>query len=81
MNVYHAKFMTYYEIHRMRREGHSTSQISKHLVINLFIYLSFLYLPVGRQTSSFSKNLTLSFIWNFNIKITAIFPVELVSPI
>jgi transposase len=34
MNVYLAKFMTYFEIHRMHREGHSISQISQYLVIN-----------------------------------------------
>lgn len=34
MNVYLAKFMTYFEIHRMYREGHSISQISQYLVIN-----------------------------------------------
>ena len=34
MNVYLAKFMTYYEIHRMHREGHSISKISEHLVLN-----------------------------------------------
>lgn len=34
MNVYLNKFMMYYEINRMYREGHSISQISKHLVIN-----------------------------------------------
>lgn len=34
MNVFHAKLMTYYEIHRMRREGHSISQISEYLVLN-----------------------------------------------
>lgn len=34
MNVYLAKFMMYFEIHRMHREGHSISQISKYLVIN-----------------------------------------------
>lgn len=34
MNVYLAKFMMYYEIHRMYREGHSITQISKHLVLN-----------------------------------------------
>lgn len=34
MNVYLNKFMMYYEISRMYREGHSVSQISKHLVIN-----------------------------------------------
>jgi len=34
MNVFHAKLMIYYEIHRMRREGHSISQISAHLVFN-----------------------------------------------
>lgn len=34
MNVYHAKFMMYFEIHRMHREGHSVLQISKHLVLN-----------------------------------------------
>lgn len=33
MNVYLAKFMTYYEIHRMHLEGHSISQISEHLVL------------------------------------------------
>lgn len=34
MNVYLAKFMTYYEIHRMHREGHSISQISAYLVLD-----------------------------------------------
>lgn len=34
MNVYLAKFMVYYEIHRMGREGHSISQISEHLVLD-----------------------------------------------
>jgi transposase len=34
MNVYLAKFMTYYEIHRMHREGHSISKISEYLVLN-----------------------------------------------
>jgi transposase len=34
MNVYHAKFMTYFEIHRMSRDGHSISQISNYLGIN-----------------------------------------------
>lgn len=33
MNVYLAKFMTYYEIHRMQREGHSISHISEYLVL------------------------------------------------
>ena len=32
--MYLAKFMTYYEIHRMHREGHSISHISKHLVLD-----------------------------------------------
>ena len=34
MNVYLAKFMTYYEIHRMHQQGHSISQILQFLVIN-----------------------------------------------
>lgn len=34
MNVHLAKFMTYFKIHQMDREGQSTSQISKFLVIN-----------------------------------------------
>ena len=34
MNVYLAKFMTYFEIHRMYRDGHSISRISEHLVLN-----------------------------------------------
>lgn len=34
MNVYHAKFMIYYEIHRMSREGYSVSKISEYLVLN-----------------------------------------------
>ncbi|MCG8319780.1 MAG: hypothetical protein MI921_09790 [Cytophagales bacterium] len=34
MNVYLAKFIMYFEIHRMHREGHSIFQISQHLVIN-----------------------------------------------
>ncbi len=34
MNVHLAKFMTYFKIHQMEREGQSTSQISKYLVIN-----------------------------------------------
>ena len=32
--MYLAKFMTYFEIHRMHREGHSISQISEYLVLN-----------------------------------------------
>lgn len=34
MNYYLNKFMTYYEIHRMSIDGHSVSQISKHLGLN-----------------------------------------------
>jgi len=34
MNVHLAKFMTYFKIHQMDREGQSASQISKFLVIN-----------------------------------------------
>lgn len=34
MNVYLAKFMIYYEIHRMHREGHSITHISNYLVLN-----------------------------------------------
>lgn len=34
MNVYLAKFMTYFEIHKMKRAGQSTSQISQYLVID-----------------------------------------------
>lgn len=34
MNVYLAKFMTYFEIHRMHREGHSISQICEYLRLN-----------------------------------------------
>jgi transposase len=34
MNVYLAKFMTYFEIHRMHREGYSNSKISEFLVLN-----------------------------------------------
>lgn len=34
MNVYLAKFMTYFEIHRMHREGHSKSMISELLSLN-----------------------------------------------
>lgn len=34
MNVYLAKLMTYYEIHRMDREGHSKSKISQYLGVN-----------------------------------------------
>jgi transposase len=34
MNVYLTKFIVYYEIQRMHREGHSISQISEHLVLN-----------------------------------------------
>lgn len=34
MNVYLAKFMTYYEIHRLHREGHSVSWISSYLGLN-----------------------------------------------
>ena len=34
MNVYLAKFMTYFEIHRMHREGLSVRHISNYLVLN-----------------------------------------------
>lgn len=34
MKVYLAKFMTYFEIHRMHRQGHSISQISDQLELN-----------------------------------------------
>lgn len=34
MNVYLAKFMPYFEIHRMHHEGHSISRISQHLELN-----------------------------------------------
>lgn len=34
MNVYLAKLMMYYEIHRLSREGHSISYISEYLVLN-----------------------------------------------
>ncbi|SHI96564.1 hypothetical protein SAMN04487911_108116, partial [Arenibacter nanhaiticus] len=34
MNVYLAKFMIYYEIHRMHREGHSKSRISEFLLLD-----------------------------------------------
>jgi transposase len=34
MNVYLDKFMTYFEIHRLQREGFSLRQISEHLVLN-----------------------------------------------
>ncbi|MFN6945718.1 MAG: IS21 family transposase [Cytophagaceae bacterium] len=34
MNVYLSKFMMYYEIYRMHREGHSDLQISKYLIID-----------------------------------------------
>lgn len=34
MNVYLAKFMTYFEIHRLHREGLSIRQISSYLVLN-----------------------------------------------
>lgn len=34
MNVFMSKFMTYFEIHRMHREGHSISKISEYLVLN-----------------------------------------------
>jgi hypothetical protein len=34
MNVYLAKFIMYYEIHRMHREGHSILKISDHLIID-----------------------------------------------
>ena len=34
MNVYLAKFMTYFEIHRMHREGLSVRHISSYLVLN-----------------------------------------------
>jgi len=43
MNVYLAKFIMYYEVHRMHLEGHSMLQISDHLVLNrrtVFRYLS-----------------------------------------
>ena len=34
MNVYLAKLMMYHEVHRMSREGYSTSKISQYLVLN-----------------------------------------------
>ena len=34
MNVYLKKFMVYFEIHRLCREGFSISQISEELVLN-----------------------------------------------
>lgn len=34
MNVYYDKFMTYFEIHRLYREGFSFRQISEHLVLD-----------------------------------------------
>jgi transposase len=34
MKVYLAKFMIYFEIHRMHKQGHSISQISQHLELN-----------------------------------------------
>jgi transposase len=34
MNAHLTKFMTYFKIHQMERDGHSTSQISKHLSLN-----------------------------------------------
>jgi transposase len=34
MNVYYDKFMTYFEIHRLDREGFSARQISEHLVLD-----------------------------------------------
>ena len=34
MKVYLAKFMIYFEIHRMHKQGHSVSQISQHLKLN-----------------------------------------------
>jgi transposase len=34
MNVYLAKFMLYFQIHRMRQQGHSVSQISHQLELN-----------------------------------------------
>ena len=34
MNVYLNKFMVYFEIHRLSREGYSMRQISEELVIN-----------------------------------------------
>ncbi|MCR6638771.1 MAG: IS21 family transposase [Sporocytophaga sp.] len=34
MNVYLAKLMMYHEVHRMSREGYSTSRISQYLVLN-----------------------------------------------
>ena len=34
MNVHLAKLLMYFEIHRMRREGHSLSHISEHLAVN-----------------------------------------------
>ena len=46
MNAYHAKFMLYFEIHRMRRDGHSISQISKYLGINRRIVSSYLTMSV-----------------------------------
>lgn len=34
MNVFMSKFMTYFEIHRMHRDGHSIRKISEYLVLN-----------------------------------------------
>ena len=34
MNIYYAKMITYFEIHKMRREGHSRKYISEYLVID-----------------------------------------------
>lgn len=34
MNVFLAKFMMYFQMHRMKEDGQSISQISKHLVVN-----------------------------------------------
>jgi transposase len=34
MNVYLAKFMIYFDIHRMHKQGHSITQISGHLELN-----------------------------------------------
>src|SRR5680860_213112 len=47
MNYYLNKFMTYYEIHRMSLEGHSVSQISKHLGLNWRTVKK--YLSMGEQ--------------------------------
>jgi hypothetical protein len=55
MDVYLAKFMLYFQLHRMRQQGHSVSQISQQLELNRRTVKKYLSMDEAQYEAFFSS--------------------------